>query len=98
MNNFLDRHRNYLKYLLVLSFITFVILFAATVAHGGWYNSNWQYRKKLTIQSSQVVGGPHSNFPMLISRTAQIYEMMREMMGMTFFLPPRMEPRKSLTK
>ncbi|MGD9166070.1 MAG: DUF2341 domain-containing protein, partial [Syntrophobacterales bacterium] len=34
MNNFLDRHKNYLKYLLVLSFITFVILVAATSVQG----------------------------------------------------------------
>jgi hypothetical protein len=34
MNNFLDRRKNYFKYLLVLSFITFVILVAATSAQG----------------------------------------------------------------
>jgi len=33
--NFLDRHSKYLRYLLVLSFITFVILLAATSAQGG---------------------------------------------------------------
>ena len=34
MNNLLDRHHKYLRYLLVLSFITFVILVAATSAQG----------------------------------------------------------------
>jgi hypothetical protein len=34
MNNFLDRHHKYLRYLLVLSFITLVILVAATSAQG----------------------------------------------------------------
>ncbi|MGD8989474.1 MAG: DUF2341 domain-containing protein, partial [Syntrophobacterales bacterium] len=34
MNDLLYRHNKYLKYLLVLSFITFVILFAATSAQG----------------------------------------------------------------
>jgi hypothetical protein len=66
--NFLDRHRKYLRCLLLLSLITFVILFIASAAHGAWYpDSNWQYRKKITIQSSRVIGGPHSNFPVLIS-------------------------------
>ncbi|MEJ2430880.1 MAG: DUF2341 domain-containing protein, partial [Deltaproteobacteria bacterium] len=65
MNDFLDRHRNYLKYLLLLSIITFAILFTATAAHCAWY-SGWQYRKKITIHSSRVSGGPHSNFPVLI--------------------------------
>jgi hypothetical protein len=32
--NLLDRHHKYLRYLLVLSFITFVILVAATSAQG----------------------------------------------------------------
>jgi hypothetical protein len=70
MNHFLDRHKQYLKYLLLLSLITFVILFVARTAHGAWYNSNWQYRKRITIQSSQVSGGPHSNFPVLIKLTS----------------------------
>ena len=65
MNDFLDRHRAYLKYLFLLSLITFVILFVARAAHGAWY-SDWNYRKKITIQSSRVSGGPHSNFPVLI--------------------------------
>jgi len=69
MNDFLERHKNYLKYLLLLSLITFVILLVARTAGAAWYNANWQYRKKITIQSSQVLGGPHSNFPVLISRT-----------------------------
>ena len=30
---------------------------------------NFEYRRTITIQSSQVVGGPHSNFPMLFDST-----------------------------
>jgi hypothetical protein len=56
MNDFLDRHKNYLKYLLLLSLITFVILCVARVAHGAWYDSNWQYRKQITIKGSEVTG------------------------------------------
>jgi hypothetical protein len=35
----------------------------------GWYNSAWLYRKLITIDYTKVGPGPHSNFPMLISRT-----------------------------
>ena len=70
MNNYknlIDRHHKYLRYLLVLSLITFLILFIASAAHGAWYpDSNWQYRKKITIQSLRVIGGPHLNFPVLV--------------------------------
>ena len=32
-----------------------------------WYNANWQYRKKITIDNTRVSGtGSHSNFPVLI--------------------------------
>jgi hypothetical protein len=30
---------------------------------------NFEYRRTITIQSSQVVGGPHSNYPMLFDST-----------------------------
>jgi hypothetical protein len=69
MNDFLDRHKNYLKYLLLLSLLTFVILFISSAAHGAWY-SDWNYRKKITIHSSRVSGGTHSNFPVLIKLTS----------------------------
>ena len=69
MNDFIDRHRNYLKYLISLSLLTFVILVVAEATHAAWY-SGWQYRKKITIHSSRVSGGPHSNFPVLIKITS----------------------------
>lgn len=35
-----------------------------------WYNSNWQYRKEITIDKSKVSGSSnHSNFPILIKIT-----------------------------
>ena len=41
-------------------------VFAPTVAQAAWYNSNWQYRKQITIQSSQVPAN-QTNFPVLIN-------------------------------
>src|SRR5437867_11727809 len=37
----------------------------------GWYDTNWAYRKKLSIDQTKVgaTGAPHSNFPVLVSRT-----------------------------
>jgi hypothetical protein len=66
MNGFLERHKNYLKYLLLLSLISLVILFVAKTAQGAWYDASWQYRKQITIKGSQVAGGPHASFPVLI--------------------------------
>jgi len=40
----------------------------AAEASAGWYNTEWAYRKKITIQSSQVVADLN-NFPVLISIT-----------------------------
>jgi hypothetical protein len=48
--------------------------FTITQAAGGggptWYDSGWGRRKALTIQASQVSGGPHSNFPLLVPLSA----------------------------
>ena len=40
-----------------------------TAAHAAWYNSSWQYRKKLTIDYTKV-GATLSNFPVLVSLTS----------------------------
>lgn len=34
----------------------------------GWYNAGWLYRKAITIDYTKVADGPHTNFPLLISR------------------------------
>jgi len=41
---------------------------AAGTVQNGWYNSNWGYRKRIRIASSQVTGSATS-FPVLISST-----------------------------
>lgn len=33
-----------------------------------WYNASWSYRKAITIDYTKVGTGPHTNFPVLISR------------------------------
>src|SRR5712692_7888135 len=37
----------------------------------GWYDTNWAYRKKLSIDQTKVgaTGAPHANFPVLVGRT-----------------------------
>lgn len=35
----------------------------------GWYNTNWPYRKSITINSAQVSGTGHTDFPVMISLT-----------------------------
>jgi len=51
-----------------------VVLFFSGLAFGYTVKINgtdtfFEYRRTITIQSSQVVGGPHSNFPMLFDST-----------------------------
>jgi hypothetical protein len=51
----------------VILFLAAVFCFLSVVSvHAAWYNSNWQYRKKLTIDYTKV-GATLSNFPALIS-------------------------------
>jgi hypothetical protein len=41
-----------------------------TAASGTWYQSGWGYRRAITVPASQVSGGTHSNFPLLVRRTS----------------------------
>jgi MSHA biogenesis protein MshQ len=38
-------------------------------AEAAWFDSNWSYRKKITINASQVPNTNQTNFPVLINRT-----------------------------
>src|SRR5206468_1861857 len=44
---------------------------AFTVSAQSWYDTNWAYRKQLSIDQTKVgaTGAPHANFPVLVSRT-----------------------------
>ena len=46
-----------------------IILLIPSVSDAVWYDSIWAYRKAVTIYGNQVSGGPHDNFPVLISLT-----------------------------
>ncbi|MDH5731769.1 MAG: DUF2341 domain-containing protein, partial [Gammaproteobacteria bacterium] len=48
--------------------LTAVLLLLSSNAYAAWYNSAWQYRKLITIDSAQVTG-TNSNIPILISIT-----------------------------
>jgi hypothetical protein len=42
-----------------------------SVENNGWYNPSWQYRKKITINESQVSGSTAlTNFPLLVNLTS----------------------------
>ena len=57
-------------YFLIWVLCLIFILLAASVVHADWYDGNWQYRKKITIDYTQVAGtGSYSDFPVLISFT-----------------------------
>ncbi len=46
-------------------FNIFLFIHPVNIVYGAWWNSDWSYRKKLTIDHNRVVGSL-SNFPVLI--------------------------------
>jgi hypothetical protein len=56
--------RTFVPFLLIA-----LILSITSTARAAWYDPNWQYRKAITIDGSRVAGGPHVDFPVLISIT-----------------------------
>ena len=53
----------------LLSFFLLLALVPAETKAQGWYNGNWTHRKPITIDFTKVGSGPHTNFPILVSRT-----------------------------
>jgi hypothetical protein len=51
---------------MIIAFILSILGPSAVQADPGWYDSNWQYRKKITINAVNVVA-TLTNFPVLIS-------------------------------
>jgi hypothetical protein len=44
-----------------------------SVSSSTWYNSLWQFRKKITLTSGSISSGPHTDFPVLISISGGSY-------------------------
>jgi len=54
--------------LILVSFLFAIgVIMVAGEAFADWYDSDWNYRKPITVQAGQVSSGPHLNFPVLIS-------------------------------
>jgi len=52
---------------LILVLFAFGAMIAGEALADDWYSRLWGYRKMITVQAGQVIGGPHTNFPMLVS-------------------------------
>jgi len=50
----------------ILLLLVFGVLLAANVYAGGWYDTDWQYRREITIQSDKVTADL-TNFPVLVA-------------------------------
>lgn len=68
--------KQYISRLLILALVAtliagFVAVFVPDQARAAnWYNANWQYRKKITLNSDNISGSSSlTNFPVLISFT-----------------------------
>jgi uncharacterized repeat protein (TIGR01451 family) len=68
LSGLVDLYKGLKKSAISLFLISFILLLTSA-AHAAWYDNNWPYRKAITIDGSQVVGGPHVDFPVLISIT-----------------------------
>lgn len=44
-----------------------VLLFVPTFSFSAWFDSNFQYKRQITIPSSAVTGSNHNNFPILLT-------------------------------
>lgn len=49
--------------------IIFIVLLTPSFSDAAWSDSNWAYRKAITIDGTKIIGGPHDDFPVLISIT-----------------------------
>ena len=45
------------------------VVVTSSAAHAGWYDASWSYRKRITIDHTQVSNTDQNDFPVLISRT-----------------------------
>ena len=69
--------KNKISFLKIFASLFFVFLFFCTktptakprATGENWYNPNWQFRKKITIDHTKVSGSDLSNFPVLIKYT-----------------------------
>ena len=52
-----------------LLLLALIALCSSSALATGWYNSSWLYRKKITIDHTEVgsTGAPHGNFPVLVN-------------------------------
>ncbi|MCK9421670.1 MAG: DUF2341 domain-containing protein [Bacteroidales bacterium] len=57
---------------LIIVFFSFALLFAYTdtVIGQNWYNTNWLYRKTITIDQTKVPNTSQTNFPVLVNLSA----------------------------
>lgn len=56
------------RFLIVLSVIIFLLDIHNAMAD--WYNTNWQYRKKITVSSAMTPNTDRANFPLMVRRTS----------------------------
>ena len=64
-----DRGGKITRLIVITLLAAIFCLLNVTAADAAWYNSNWQYRKRLTIDCTKV-GATLSHFPVLVSLTS----------------------------
>ncbi|MFC1610742.1 hypothetical protein ACFL6C_07280 [Myxococcota bacterium] len=63
------RQSSSLRVQLVSAVVVTAVMALPDAAEAAWYDAGWSFRKQITLDRAQVVGGPHTDFPVLISIT-----------------------------
>jgi len=73
-----------IKIILSLMALFSIIFFVPSDAFGAWYDTEWEYRNKITVSLNSVISNDLSDFPVLIKFTHNDFKQANESEGRDF--------------
>ena len=70
-----------LKVILLVLVLFSIVFFLPSDAFGTWYDTEWEYRNKITVSLNSVISNDLSDFPVLIKFTHDNLKQANENMG-----------------
>ena len=70
-----------LKVILSVLALFSIVFFLPSDAFGAWYDTEWEYRNKITVSLNSVISNDLSDFPVLIKFTHDNLKQANENMG-----------------
>ena len=85
---------------IILSFLTLLSLafLVPSDVFGAWYDTEWEYRNKITVSLNSVISNDLSDFPVLIKFTTMILNKQMKVRDVILFLLCPMEQQNYLMK